>query len=193
MHQGAPDVRHKKVLIALGGNALSHAGDPRATVQSALASLRENFGDITVSKLYQTPSFPKDSGPDFINAACSFRSSLGASDILNILHSIEADFGRERVKRWGQRTLDLDLIAINGAILPDIGGQTHWRTLPMDAQLTQSPDTLILPHPRVQDRAFVLVPMMDIAPDWCHPILGLTVQEMLVALPAADRAEIKAL
>ncbi len=167
--------------------------DAFETLQAALASLREIFGEILVSKFYQTPSFPKGSGPDFVNAACSFTSGLAPSDIMQALHKIEENFGRERVKRWGQRTLDLDLIAINGLILPDLEGYNVWRNLPMDAQLTQSPDTLILPHPRLQDRAFVLVPMMDIAPDWCHPVLGLTVPEMLSALPAADRAEIKPL
>jgi 2-amino-4-hydroxy-6-hydroxymethyldihydropteridine diphosphokinase len=65
--------------------------------------------------------------------------------------------------------------------------------LPADAQATQVPDGLILPHPRLQDRAFVLVPLADVAPDWCHPVLGRTVREMLAALPEADRRAVKRL
>ncbi len=181
------------VIIALGGNARSAAGDPHATVLAAITTLRDTFGALTVSNLYQTPAFPVGSGPDFVNAVCVFHSIVSPREILDALHQIEADFGRERVLRWGQRTLDLDLIAHGDKILPDIATHTHWQTLPLDAQKVQTPDTLILPHPRVQDRAFVLVPMADVAPDWVHPVLGQSVLEMLAHLPAIQRAEIKAL
>lgn len=155
--------------------------------------LCDQFGSVSTSALYQTPSFPVGSGPDFVNAVCVFDSHLAPRDVLLALHDIEKHFGRTRDVRWGQRTLDLDLIACGDGILPDKTTQTQWRDLPLDAQKTDTPDQLILPHPRVQDRAFVLMPMCDVAPDWVHPLLGVTAAEMLAARPASERAEIKAL
>ncbi len=193
MFKGERNVKGVMTLVAMGGNSPSRVGEPRATVLSALTSMRVTFGDVTVSNLYQTPSFPAGSGPDFVNAACAFRSDLSAPDILAVLHQIELDFDRERNLRWGQRTLDLDLIAHGDTVLPDSQAHNHWRALPLESQKTQTPDTLILPHPRVQDRAFVLVPLADVARDWRHPILGQNVTEMLSRLPAGERAEIKML
>ena len=88
------------------------------------------------------------------------------------------------------RTLDLDLIALGDLVLPDPATHAAWRALPPDLQKMRAPDALILPHPRVQDRAFVLVPLADVAPDWTHPVLGLTVTAMLAARPVAERTEV---
>ncbi|HCP81932.1 MAG TPA: 2-amino-4-hydroxy-6-hydroxymethyldihydropteridine diphosphokinase [Octadecabacter sp.] len=181
------------MVIAVGSNSPSRAGDPRLTVLAAIAALGDLFGDVCASKLYQTPAFPTGSGPDFVNAACSFYTDMPAEDVLLALHAIEAEFGRERVARWGERTLDLDLIAIGDLVLPDVEIFNHWRNLPIEDQKKQAPDALVLPHPRVQDRAFVLVPMADIAPDWVHPVLGLSTAEMLAQLPASERDEIQAI
>jgi 2-amino-4-hydroxy-6-hydroxymethyldihydropteridine diphosphokinase len=109
---------------------------------------------------------------------------------LSRLHAIEARFGRERVRRWGPRTLDLDLLAYGELVLPDAVTQDRWRGLSPADQATQAPAELILPHPRLQDRAFVLVPLADVAPDWRHPRLGLTVLEMLNRLELAEIAAV---
>ena len=102
------------------------------------------------------------------------------------LHALEARHGRERTQRWGQRTLDLDLIAMGTTVLPDLKEFSHWRDLALDQQIIESPAKLILPHPRLQDRAFVLVPLADIAADWCHPVSGVSVRRMVDALPPSD-------
>ena len=99
--------------------------------------------------------------------------------------------GREREQRWGQRTLDLDLIAFDDLVLPDPQTHQRWRGLSLEQQIGTTPDTLVVPHPRVQDRAFVLVPLADIASDWVHPILGKTVKHLLEALPEADKTAVK--
>ncbi len=180
----------KKMVIAVGSNAPTHVGDSRSTVLAAIKLLGDAFDDLRASKLYQTPAFPVGAGPDFINAACSFRTEKPADEVLSLLLSIETDFGRERLTRWGERTLDLDLIAAGDLVLPDLRAFNHWRNLPIEDQKVQTPDSIILPHPRIQDRAFVLVPMADVAPDWRHPVLGQTTTEMLAKLPASDRDEI---
>lgn len=91
------------------------------------------------------------------------------------------------------RTLDIDLVALGDSVLPDADTQDAWRSMPPEVQARSAPDRLILPHPRLQDRAFVLVPLADVAPDWVHPRTGQTVAQMLAALPAADVAEVKPL
>jgi 2-amino-4-hydroxy-6-hydroxymethyldihydropteridine diphosphokinase len=82
---------------------------------------------------------------------------------------------------------------VGDLVLPDAATQADWRALPPDLQRMRAPDALILPHPRLQDRAFVLVPLADVAPDWVHPMLGMSVREMCGRLPAAERAEVRAL
>ncbi|MBT8410706.1 MAG: 2-amino-4-hydroxy-6-hydroxymethyldihydropteridine diphosphokinase [Octadecabacter sp.] len=183
-------------LIALGANIGPHGTGPLGlaqTLRAAAARLGQVFGAVTLSRLYRTPCFPAGAGPDFVNAACAVQTDMQPEALLAQLHAIEAEFGRERTVRWGQRTLDLDLIACGDRILPDVATFRHWRDLPSHEQAEQAPDRLILPHPRLQDRAFVLVPLADIAAGWVHPDSGLTTAMMCDALPLADRAEVVAL
>lgn len=109
---------------------------------------------------------------------------------MQILHDVETGFGRARTQRWGQRTLDLDLLAVDDKVLPDLKTYEVWRGLSVADQMHNAPEALILPHPRMQDRAFVLVPLAEIAPDWRHPVLELSVSEMLARLPKTDVAEV---
>ena len=175
-------------LVALGANVSITGRSLERTLSSAIKAIAEHgFVIRAVSRFYRTPCFPSGAGPDYINAALALQSGWSAAETLVHLHRIEADFGRERVQRWGQRTLDLDLIAMGDVVLPDVQTQTDWREIPLEQQMVSAPDQLILPHPRLQDRAFVLVPLADIAPDWCHPLIGKTVREMLNDLPEADK------
>ncbi len=180
-----------EALVALGANLTSSAGPPAETLRAAVAAMGDSGLEVAaVSPFYATPCFPPGAGPDYVNAAAVLRGAADPQTLLQTLHAVEAGFGRNRAQRWGRRVLDLDLIAFGAAVLPDAETQTLWRDLPLEDQITRTPDTLILPHPRLQDRAFVLIPLAQIAADWTHPILGRTVRGMADALPEAEKAQI---
>ncbi len=179
-------------MIALGANVSLHDCTLQQTLAHAVQAMtQKGFLIRAVSRFFQTPCFPEGAGPDYVNAAVCVQSPWGAVDTLRHLHEIEADFGRERVQRWGQRTLDLDLIAIDDLVLPDAQGFQKWYALDPAMQAEAAPDGLVLPHPRLQDRAFVLVPLVDIAPDWHHPVLHCSVRELLGKLPVDAVAGVK--
>jgi len=147
----------------------------------------------SLSRFYKTPAFPAGSGPDFANVAIEILFKGESDSLLEIFHSIEKEMGRKREKRWGERTVDIDLISFGTMVFPDVAVQTSWVNLPLAEQMQKTPDRLIVPHPRMQDRAFVLGPLMDIAPDWCHPVTGQTVRQMFEALPEMDKATLEIL
>ena len=182
------------VLVSMGGNLESEIGPPRVILGYALASLRIMTNSLVrKSKYFVTPCFPIGYGPDYVNAAVSFQFQGESHELLAILHRIEANFGRRRTRRWGGRVLDLDLLAFGDKIAPTVKVFEAWRDKPLTEQVSQTPQELILPHPRMQDRAFVLGPLMDVAPDWRHPVSGHTVRQMYNRLPAEDRAALKPL
>jgi 2-amino-4-hydroxy-6-hydroxymethyldihydropteridine diphosphokinase len=179
------------MIVAVGSNQRAVEGRPDVIVREAISAI-ENRGAMIrkISKFYQTPCFPVGAGPDYINAAVLIEVPWSPEETLEHLHAVEAQFGRERVQRWGQRTLDLDLIANEDVVSPSLAIHDQWRNLDIEIQKTTAPTELIIPHPRVQDRAFVLIPLMDIAPDWMHPVLGKNVSEMLDALPAVEKVAV---
>ena len=136
-----------KAVIALGANL----GSPQQQLIDALKVI-DKYPDWTlldVSSLFQSsPMGPADQ-PDYINAVCIIDSNLGAYDTLQALHAIEDQFGRQRIRHWGERTLDLDLILFG----------------------TESADepNLKLPHPGLYQRQFVLLPLAEIAPEFILP------------------------
>lgn len=180
------------INLSLGANLTSHVGGPAQTLAAALEEL-EKCGLVIrlTSRMYHTPAFPAGNGPDYVNLAASCDVTWSPERTLEVLHRIENDMGRARTKRWGQRTLDIDLISYDQLVLPDAHTHARWRALPLAEQMTRTPEHLILPHPRMQERAFVLVPLAEVSPDWTHPILGDTVQQMLQALPQADKASVR--
>ncbi|WP_255200216.1 MULTISPECIES: 2-amino-4-hydroxy-6-hydroxymethyldihydropteridine diphosphokinase [unclassified Sulfitobacter] len=182
----------KTALVALGSNQSSVEGGPAETILRAIQIMEcKGFKIQAASRMYVNPAFPAGSGPEYTNAVVAISTNLACDEILEILHEIEAELGRERDVRWGSRTVDLDLLAVEALVLPDVQMQNHWRALPLPDQMRQAPEQLILPHPRLQDRAFVLVPMAEITPDWLHPTLKKTVLQMLNDLPQQDRDEVR--
>jgi 2-amino-4-hydroxy-6-hydroxymethyldihydropteridine diphosphokinase len=162
---------------------------------SALDLVAETSG-ITFqfrSRWFRTPAFPSGSGPDFVNGAAMLETVLDPESVLAALHGAEAALGRVRPARWAPRVCDLDLIAIEDTVLPDRATLERWMAIDLGQAQTVAPPRLILPHPRMHERGFVLAPMADIAPDWRHPVTGQTVAGMLAALPAAELAGIQPL
>ncbi|MGB7316558.1 MAG: 2-amino-4-hydroxy-6-hydroxymethyldihydropteridine diphosphokinase [Planktotalea sp.] len=178
-------------LVALGANLSLTGCTLEQTLQAAVKSLAQSgFAIRAVSRFFTTPCFPVGAGPDYVNAAVAVQSGQDARQTLKLLHKIEADFGRERNQRWGQRTLDLDLLAMDDLVLPNKQIFEEWFELDPHLQAQAVPDALILPHPRLQDRAFVLAPLADIAPTWVHPVLQKSVAHMLAALPEDEVAQV---
>tara|TARA_Y100000766_G_scaffold268819_1_gene265275 strand:- start:477 stop:1037 length:561 start_codon:yes stop_codon:yes gene_type:complete len=158
--------------IALGSNLNLEGCSPKELLKQGIAEL--NKSDLqakSISRFFKNPAFPIGSGPDFVNAAIKVRTHEKAQNVMNQLHAIEQKFGRSRKKRWGERTLDLDLIAFGRSIKPNKSIYFYWHNLNEESRINEAPCDLILPHPRMHERVFVLIPMLDIAPDWIHPVL----------------------
>ncbi|MFB2594280.1 2-amino-4-hydroxy-6-hydroxymethyldihydropteridine diphosphokinase [Paracoccus sp. p4-l81] len=195
MVQSRADGAKSRALVALGGNLDGADGSPPAVMLCrAVAALSNLAGGRlrAVSRFYRTPAFPAGSGPDYVNACAALDWPGTGDDLLAALHRIEAELGRDRsgAARWQSRVVDLDLLALGGLIRPDPATEAHWRGLPVAARGQIAPPVLILPHPRLSERGFVLVPLADIAPRWTHPATGLTVAAMLAALPVDEVAAI---
>jgi 2-amino-4-hydroxy-6-hydroxymethyldihydropteridine diphosphokinase len=147
-----------KAVIALGANI----GDPKAQMDLAVAMLREATEVISVSEYFSTKPVSDIAQPDYLNAVCIVESELPAIDLLSLLHGIEKALGRQRLEKWGPRTIDLDLIQYGS--------------------LLSSADELTLPHPRAHERRFVLEPWISIDPEAILLTHG-KISELLVQLP----------
>ncbi|MDE0779434.1 MAG: 2-amino-4-hydroxy-6-hydroxymethyldihydropteridine diphosphokinase [Alphaproteobacteria bacterium] len=160
------------ILIGMGANlSSSEYGEPCATLDAALEAIGAAGVQIRgVSKWYSTAPLPVSDQPRFVNIVASVKTVMDAGELLTILHSIEDVFGRTRGVRNAARVLDIDLLDYEGQI------SENWP---------------LLPHPRMSARAFVLVPLRDIAPDWRHPLSGATVSELVAV--ATDLAGVRVL
>ena len=159
------------ILIGMGGNLDSpRFGPPRETLTAALAKLRrESISILARSGWYRSEPVPRSSQPWFVNAVVSVATVLGASELLAKLQTVETRFGRVRGERNAPRILDLDILDYHGEV--------------MDTP------SLVLPHPRLHERRFALMPIAEIAPSWRHPIFGLTAEELLARLPTDQQVE----
>lgn len=151
-----------QVLLGLGSNL----GDRLVRLREALAGIAGLLALGPVSSVYETaPMYDTDQGP-FLNLAASGRTDRPARDLLAALKAVEQAVGRTPSRRFGPRAIDIDLLLYGEAVLAD--------------------DVLEVPHPRMAERAFVLVPAAEIAGAWRHPVTGRTLAEMRDALPADD-------
>ena len=155
--------------LGLGANL----GDPPRQLTEALARLEatEEVQVLKVSAFYRNPPLGPPEQPWFINAAAQIRTRLTPEELLRVLQQIEAALGRVRGERWGPRRIDLDLLLYNGVVMT-------------------GPE-LVLPHPEMHRRAFVLVPLAEIAPEAWHPGLDKTAAELLAALDPAEVALVR--
>ena len=181
-------------LIGLGSNLQWGSLDPADIIALSIYSLTAYPNSVKkISRFFLSPAFPIGSGPNFVNAAIMIRTMLTPQELLAVLHEIEQQNARLRETRWAARTLDLDLLSYGASVIPNSEEFKYWFDLPLDRQMKEIPDKLILPHPRLHQRSFVLAPVMDIAPDWVHPVLGLSVAELYAQLSKEERCELKPL
>jgi 2-amino-4-hydroxy-6-hydroxymethyldihydropteridine diphosphokinase len=157
------------ILIGIGSNlAASPAKTPLETAQQALDALAApHLQPVACSSWYESAPVPLSDQPWFVNAVALVSTEREPEFLLAWMLDVEARFGRARGERNAARTLDLDLLDYDGLVI----------------------DTpkLILPHPRLAERRFVLEPLCEIAPHWRHPVLGLTAVELLARLPAGQQ------
>ncbi len=159
------------ILVGMGGNLESaRFGSPVNTLCAAVAALREHrIRILRRSAWYRTESVPRSDQPWFINSVILLATELQADDLLMVLQALEEQFGRIRSEPNAARVLDLDVLDYQG-------------------EVRETP-SLVLPHPRLHQRRFVLAPIAEIAPEWRHPISGLSAVQLITRLPPGQPIE----
>ena len=151
-----------RVFLSLGSNE----GDRLNMLCQAAQMLGGSFNLLALSRVYETKPWGVTEQPNFLNMCVAVDAECGAFEVLERINEIEALLGRLRKTRWGQRTIDIDIIFFGNSIIES--------------------DRLTVPHKYMQQRAFVLVPLCDIAADFMHPLLNKTTAELLAELPKED-------
>ncbi len=153
----------ERTAIALGSNM----GNSAKTLATAIDTLAKTPGIVLQAKssLYQTKAVGPPQ-PDYLNSCVILQVQMPPQQLLDTLLAIEQKFGRVRRERWGPRSLDLDLLLYDDLI---------WNT-----------PTLQIPHPRMRERAFVLVPLAEIAPDWLEPVSGCVIKDLVKEVDCSD-------
>ncbi|HXP73158.1 MAG TPA: 2-amino-4-hydroxy-6-hydroxymethyldihydropteridine diphosphokinase [Stellaceae bacterium] len=160
------------ILIGLGANLASlEFGAPPRSLEAALSLMAEHgLRTVARSRWYRSAPVPPSDQSWFVNGVVAVETTLEPAAVLEILHEIEARFGRVRREKNAARVLDLDLLAY-------------------DDRVSGEGEAPILPHPRLHERAFVLRPLAEIAPDWRHPRLGSAVEALIADLPPESAAD----
>ena len=155
-----------RLFIGLGANLTPDGyASPREGCNAAIAALANEGVHLTsLSRWYESAPVPISDQPWYLNAVAEATTELDATSALATLHKIERRFGRVRAERNAARVLDLDLLDFAGMV--------------SDAA------ELALPHPRLHERAFVLLPLSELCPDWIHPVSGMKIQDLIAMIPA---------
>ncbi|MCR9253050.1 MAG: 2-amino-4-hydroxy-6-hydroxymethyldihydropteridine diphosphokinase [bacterium] len=143
------------IYLLLGSNL----GDKRETINQAIKSINSFAPVITKSYIYETAAWGKMDQPSFYNQVILVNSNLNPEDFLQRLQQIEIALGRQRFEKWGERTIDIDILYFGNSLI--------------------KLENLSVPHPEIQNRRFTLVPMNEIAPDFVHPIFQTTQAKLL--------------
>jgi len=161
------------IFIGIGANLPSERfGNPLETCEAALKALDgAGVRVLRRARWYKSAPVPLSDQPWFINGIAEIETELTSTEVLARLHAIEAGFGRVRGVRNAARVLDLDLIAYGDEVADGAGGGGT------------------VPHPRMAERAFVLLPLAELAPGWRHPATGTGIAELVAALPPGQVAE----
>jgi 2-amino-4-hydroxy-6-hydroxymethyldihydropteridine diphosphokinase len=174
------------IIVGLGANMTGRWGNPCQALLRALAEL--NRGNIKVkarSRLYLSVPLGGIAQPSFVNAAALVETAMPAQALLATLKRIETQAGRRPTKRWGPRALDLDILDYRGLV-------RNWPAIAYNKQ--SSKRWITLPHAGIAERAFVLRPIMDIAPRWRHPVYRMSAATLLKPIERrSDGAVIKTL
>ncbi|MDA9012654.1 2-amino-4-hydroxy-6-hydroxymethyldihydropteridine diphosphokinase [Alphaproteobacteria bacterium] len=155
-----------RLFIGLGANLTPDGyASPREGCIAAVSALADEGVHLSaLSNWYESAPVPISDQPWYLNAVAAATTDLDAASTLAALHRIEKRFGRTRAERNAARVLDLDLLDFAGMVSADSG--------------------LTLPHPRLHERAFVLLPLGELCPDWVHPVSGMPIQDLIAMIPA---------
>ena len=176
----------RRVLIALGANLPWGRQCPATTLRLAQRRLSAlGIRILRASPSYSNPADPPGSGPDFLNAVVLAETTHSQCITMLVLLRVERSLGRQQLSRSGPRSLDLDLIAYGRCCCPD---SARWRfRAAFEKRAWSGRARLVLPHPGAHRRAFVLKPLLDVAPRWSHPALRKPAVALYRKLPAVAR------
>ncbi|PZC48665.1 MAG: GTP cyclohydrolase-4 [Chloroflexi bacterium] len=150
------DAPAETVFLGLGSNL----GDREANLTNAVELLAKRaLLDLVLSPIYETEPVDFEDQPQFLNAVVQGRTTLSPQALLRVTKEIEREVGRTATFRYGPRVIDIDFLFYGGAVLEQ--------------------ELLTVPHPRIAERAFVLIPLTDLSPEWVHPVLGLALKELV--------------